>query len=412
MNKLNATIIALALIASVFLFGAAAQAQLRPWDVTFTLRYGQDSYDYRLSDNIRGIEAQSGNRAFYSGSSGKLALYRRLSRMQLDDCAVYDYILPGFSRVVRHFSYVQRARQDATVAFDAQGFHYSVGQDGVAVNSRALFERAITSQGRHFVADLPLSIDPAVTVERLKRFTVPKSTFSTDYSNSSANRKHNVELAVAALNGTTVGAGEKFSFNAVVGERSEARGYKVSRVISDGNYADGVGGGVCQVSTTLYNALLLAGFIPNAAPHSLVSGYVMVGFDAMVSYGAADMSFVNDGAHPIYISASADGAKITFAVYGEPDTYTIRRHSEQQRDPFRTVEIVDAQRYPELVYADQTKVVVGGSDGVTSRSYLYYYLGDRLVDKRLIRSNVYKRVDRVIARGGKTRTDPPSESAR
>ena len=156
---------------------------------------------------------------------------------------------------------------------------------------------------------------------------------------------------------------------------------------------------MCQVSTTLYNALLLAGFIPKASQHTLVSGYVMAGFDAMVAYGSTDLTFVNNTEHNVYIQGKTQGKTVTFTIYGEPSEYEIKRENVEERTPFETVEIVDKSKYPELVYADQTKVITNGSDGVKTKSYLKYYKNGRLVKTKLIRTNSYKKVDKVIARG-------------
>lgn len=391
--------ITLAIVASVFATCDAHAQALSPWNVQFQVEYNGDVFRYDLSEQIDTLQDQSEQRGFYLGAKGKLELYERLSKYNLPPIAVYEYVLPNFGKVLEHFNYVVKSRIDATVGFDKNGFRYQRGQDGVAINDKCLFEKALTSRGQLIKISLPLIIDKAVTVDQLKANTVKRASFVTTFYNSGQNRCHNIQQAVKALNGVTVGVGETFSFNATVGERSEVRGYKTSKVIQDGNYTDGVGGGVCQVSTTLYNALLLAGFIPNAVQHSLVSGYVKPGFDAMVSYNSADLTFTNNTLHPIYVSAKVVGKSVTFTIYGEPNAYRIERVSTEERDKFSTSYVVDSSKYPELVYTDQTKVVVGGSDGVKTQSYLYYYLGDKLVETKLIRKNSYKRVDQVIARG-------------
>ena len=402
--------IMLAVYASIFICSgdnAFAEA-FCPWNVQFAVEYNGDVVSYNLSNEIKGLEAQADKRGFYLGSKGKRELFNRLMQTGADEVAVYDYLLPNFSRVLSHFDYVNRNRIDAQVTFGKQGFNYVKGQDGVKIDTHKLFERALSSKGKAFCLTLPLTVDKAITVAELKKNTVMKSTFTTTYANSSANRCFNISKAAETINGTTVGVGETFSFNAVVGDRTEARGYKLSKVIQDGNYTEGVGGGVCQVSTTLYNALLLAGFIPKAVQHSLISSYVKAGFDAMVSYGSADLTFTNDTDHPIYIAATTQGKSVTFTVYGVPNVYRIERVSVETRDKYATTYVVDGDKYPELIYTDQTKVVTSGSDGVKTESYLKYYIGDKLVDTKLIRKNSYKRVDQVIARGAEQR--PADES--
>ena len=399
-------VIALALLASVFVCGVAKAEAFSNWNVRLEIDCNGDVFYYDLAQNIAKnasdgeLNTQNAtNRGFYLGYNGKKQLYDELTALDLPPLAVYDYILPNFSDALAHFAYVNRTRKDATVTFNSRGFSYSEGNDGVSIDAKRLFEAALSSRGNLVKIKLPLIIDKAVTVADLKKNTVKRASFSTTYYNSGANRCYNIDRAVQALNGVTVGVGETFSFNNTVGARTEARGYKTSKVILDGNYTEGVGGGVCQVSTTLYNALLLAGFIPKASQHSLISSYVKAGFDAMVSYGVADLTFTNDTDHPIYISASTHNKSVTFTVYGEPNKYRIERESVEEREKFRTVEIVDKAKYPELIYTDQTKVVTSGSDGVKTQSFLKYYLGDKLVETKLIRKNTYKRVDQVVAHG-------------
>lgn len=141
--------------------------------------------------------------------------------------------------------------------------------------------------------------------------------------------------------------------------------------------------------------------------HSLVSSYVLAGFDAMVSDGGADLTFTNCTEAPLYISAKVDNKckSITFCIYGIPNLYTVERENEEIRTPFETVDVVDKEKFPELIYTDQTKVISGGSDGVKSKSYLCFYRDGKLVMRKLIRQNVYKKVDRIVARGYMERED-------
>lgn len=378
---------------------AYAEQNTEPWNVNVEIVNGEDTAVYNLKNNIKDLKDQSEERLFYSGYNERKKLYDYLLSLDLPREAVYEYIFPNFKQIVSRFDYVTRDRIDAAVNFGKNGFAYTEGRDGVRVDTSKLFELMLNSGGKKMRIRLPLEIDKALTVAELKRNTVKKASFTTQYASSGANRCFNIAKAASSLNGIAVEPGQKFSFNEIVGERTEANGYKTSKIILDGNYQDGVGGGVCQVSTTLYNALLLAGFLPRAAQHSLISGYVKAGFDAMVSYGTTDLTFVNDTEHPIYISASINGKSVTFTVYGEPNKYRVERESVEERDKFCVIEIVDSKKYPELVYEDQIKVITSGSDGVKTKSYLKYYDGDTLVEKKLIRSNNYKRVDKVVAKG-------------
>lgn len=378
---------------------ACAEHAPMPWNVSVTVAYKNDVFNYDLSKSLAGLEREANERGFYSGYNGKRTLADRLLGAGLPAAAVYEYLLPDFKQVCEHFAYVNRQKIDAKASFSPDGFAYSSCQDGIAIDVDKLFESMLLSRGKRVEVRLPLIVDKAVTEGDLRSVTVKKSSFTTTFFNSSPNRCYNVALAAKAIDGLTVAPCEEFSFNKTVGERSEQNGYKNAKIILDGSYVDGVGGGVCQVSTTLYNALLLAGFIPKASQHTLVSSYVMAGFDAMVSYGSTDLTFVNDTDHNVYIQAKTQGKTITFTIYGEPNEYEIKRENVEERDPFAVKEIVDKLKYPELVYEDQTRVITNGSDGVKTKSYLKYYKAGNLVATRLIRSNNYKRVDKVIARG-------------
>lgn len=390
--------ITLAIFAGVF-YTAAYADSYEPWNVVLEAEYQGDVYTYDLSKQIKGLEHEAEHRAFYYGSKLKRERLEALLKTGAPYEAVYEYVLPNFSRVVKHFSYVERDRVDSAVSFGKNGFSYSKPTDGVSIDLKKLVLCALKSQGKRIRVSLPLIIDKAVTEQDLKANTVLKGKFTTTFNSSGENRCHNISVATNSVNGTVVDVGETFSFNNVVGERSEKNGYKTSKIILEGNYTDGVGGGVCQVSTTLYNALLIAGFIPKATQHTLVSSYVMTGFDAMVSYGSADLTFRNNTNHPIYLGAYVSGKSVTFCVYGEPNKYKVVRENTEEREPYKTVTICDEAKYPELVYDDQYKIIQSGSDGVKSKSYLLYYLDGQLVEKRLIRSNVYKKVDKIVACG-------------
>lgn len=393
-------VITLAVFAGVFSASAYAQSEsLQPWNVILEVEYNGDVFTYDLAKEISRYPQEAENRAFYLGSYGKRQKFAELLAMGLDYGAVCEYVFPNFLQTAKHFSYVERKRADSVVTFGKNGFKYSAHTDGVAVDVKKLVDFAFASGGKKLKVKLPLVIDKAVTERDLKANTVLKGKFTTSFNSSGENRCHNIATAVNALNGTTVNAGETFSFNAAVGERSEKNGYKTSKIIMDGEYTDGIGGGVCQVSTTLYNALLLSEFIPKATQHTLVSSYVMTGFDAMVSYGSADLTFVNVTEHPVYIGAYVSGKSVTFCVYGEPNEYKVVRENCEEREPYKTVVVCDEKKYPELVYDDQYKVVRNGSDGVKSKSYLLYYKNGKLIEKRLIRSNVYKKVDKIVACG-------------
>ena len=146
-------------------------------------------------------------------------------------------------------------------------------------------------------------------------------TYSTNYSTSISGRKHNIKLSSEIINDTVVMPGEEFSFNKTIGEISIKSGFKEATVIINGEFDQGVGGGVCQVSTTLYNALLQAGVqIVERHPHSKPVHYVPEGKDAAVAIGVKDLRFKNNYSLPIIIESTADGNNITFSIIADRES--------------------------------------------------------------------------------------------
>lgn len=221
---------------------------------------------------------------------------------------------------------------------------------------------------------------------------VLRGKFFTSYATSTVERKSNIALAVSAINNTFIDVGGEFSFNKTVGVRTEKRGYKKAKIIVGGEFVDGVGGGVCQVSTTLYNAVLLAGLkITEFHPHSLPVHYVNPSFDAMVNSGSADLRFVNDTHNPIILRAIADGTRLNIEIYGEPMEEVITRHSviTEEIPALPEEEILDsASEYPDL-YQGERLVVRYGRAGYKSEGYLVRSKNGRTISTEKIRTDKY-----------------------
>lgn len=140
--------------------------------------------------------------------------------------------------------------------------------------------------------------------------------FSTRYVNN-ADRTTNLRLAASKMNGTVVVPGGTFSFNGVVGPRTASRGYKAAAIYSDGTVVNDVGGGICQVVTTLYNAAIKSNMtITERRNHSFLPTYADPGYDATVVYGSQDFKFKNTRDYPVKIVASVEGGYCNVSIYG------------------------------------------------------------------------------------------------
>ncbi|MCB6364758.1 VanW family protein [Intestinibacillus massiliensis] len=159
--------------------------------------------------------------------------------------------------------------------------------------------------------------EPAKPV--IQPYATTLGTYTTSYNPRQTNRNTNIRLAASAISGTVLQPGEVFDFNKVVGQRTEAKGYKVATVYSGGEAVDGIGGGICQVSSTLFNAALLANMqITTRSSHGLRVHYLPAGRDATVSWGGPEFRFKNSNSYPVKITASYDSAKgkLTFHILG------------------------------------------------------------------------------------------------
>ncbi len=284
---------------------------------------------------------------------------------------------------------------DATVGFSPNKdsvFSFTSEKLGRGVDKEKLIDDvnlALSKNETSVVASF-IELKPTVTVQDLKRYTYKLASFSTYYSVSSNNRKQNIKIATEKINGKILRSGEEFSFNKTVGERTEKNGFLSATVIENGEFLDGVGGGVCQVSTTLYNCALLSGLkTTERHAHSLVPSYIEPSFDAMVSGNVCDLKFINNTNGNVYIKAVADGEKLTFVFFGEKPKFTFERLSNvlETISPPSDEVIED-----ETLEVGETICVKSSKDGLKSEGYILAkdYSGN--ISKIKLHTDVYKSV--------------------
>ncbi|BCU82964.1 hypothetical protein JIR001_27470 [Polycladomyces abyssicola] len=180
--------------------------------------------------------------------------------------------------------------------------------------------------------ELPMVIDqPEVTEEDFQQVDQRLiGKYTTYFDGSNVNRTTNIRLASKAINNLILSPGERFSFNRVVGPRTSGRGYKSAKVIVRGEYSEGIGGGICQVSSTLFNSVDEAGLrILQRNSHSKEVAYVPPGRDATVSWGGPDFRFKNNLTKPVLIRIRVTSNSITAYVYTTPDARVKKRKPVQ-----------------------------------------------------------------------------------
>lgn len=224
------------------------------------------------------------------------------------------------------------------------------------------------------------------------------SSYSTSFASSSSNRATNVSLATNKINGKVLMPGEVFSFNNTVGKRTPQAGFKVAGVYMNGQVATDYGGGICQVSSTLYNAVLRANLeIVDRSNHMFEVGYVPIGTDATVSWGAPDFKFKNSRSYPIKIVTSSSNRKCVVKFYGlkESEEYDIEIVSYRTGSvPYRTTYTSDSS-----LAAGQQKVIQRGSNGAKSVAYRIRKKNGQVISKELLSKDTYDPHNQIIAVG-------------
>ena len=266
-------------------------------------------------------------------------------------------------------------------------------------------KKALEEDKEEYEIDLKIT-KPKVTTSQIGTEAFPDqlATFRTNYDGGDKDRTTNLQLACNKINGKVVMPNETFSYNKTLGARTAAAGYKNAKVYEAGQVVDGIGGGICQISTTLYNAVLRANLeIVERRNHQFVTSYVEAGMDATVVYGMTDFKFKNTRKYPVKIIASAKNGVATVSLYGI-------KESEEYTFSFRTVTVstiptstkyIDDATLP----AGTEKVKQKGANGKKTETYMTKMLNGKIVETKILSRDTYDAMQRIVLRGTKGATN-------
>ena len=245
-----------------------------------------------------------------------------------------------------------------------------------------------------------------VDVEKLKNSVGKRSEYSTGYEKSSKERKNNIKKALECFNGLIVESGQTVSFNQITGPRNTQNGYENAHIIVDGVYVDGIGGGVCQASTTLYNALLLADVdVLKVSHHALPASYVPLSLDSMVSGDYSDLVFQNNFDCPIYIKTICDDKTAKVEIYGQKleEGEHIELKSELVKIlPHNGDKVISDKKEEysnKVLYKGEYYRLKFPKQGYESKAYKLYFKDGNLVEQKEIRHDYYPSQDGVVVEG-------------
>lgn len=309
---------------------------------------------------------------------------------------------------------VSNPARDATVSsfdFATRSFQYQKEQSGTFLGSDEIYN-AITSQmdARNYNGSITLSThpqQPTVTQAQLQQSFGLIASYSTD-TLASYNRNKNIEIACAALNGTVLESGKTLSFNEITGRRTVDKGYLMAPAIAQGRSYEEAGGGVCQVSSTLFNAAAMANMkIVTSTPHAWPSAYVDPGRDATVDWqnnqkleDSLDLKIRNTSPYPIFIVSYITGSNYhrvclcTVEIYGVSlnDGIRIELEAVLSEEPTPS----PTPKPPEYAPADEEhpagteEIIVKGREGLRYKTYRVYYQDGQEIKRELLRTSYYK----------------------
>lgn len=295
------------------------------------------------------------------------------------------------------FSKILKEPKDAT---------YIMNGNEIIINNEVYGERIgieelikMTKQG---IKDGSASVN--IPIERIKPNKTKKdieamglntviATFVTYFDRDNVGRNTNIKLSADAINGTMLAPNEIFDFNKVVGQRTKERGYQEANVIENGQFVKGIGGGICQTSTTLYNAVLLANLeVIERHQHGLPVGYIEPSRDASVSWGYLNFKFRNNMSTYVYITTEVGKDYIRFNIVGTEDNKEVYLESK-----------VIGSINPSIEYEKDDSLEVGtevvkkrGTKGIKSQLYKIIKENGEVVYRDLISTDTYKSTKTII----------------
>ncbi len=289
---------------------------------------------------------------------------------------------------------------DASITRQNGTFVVTPSQDGTAVDAEATgealqkaVEEAIAAGMKEpvRVEAVMKTISPARTTEALSAIQDVLGTYSTDFSSSSRSRATNLQVGAGKINGTVLMPGETLSGYACMQPFTTANGYAVAAAYENGRVVDSVGGGVCQIATTLYNAALLAEMeITERQNHSMIVTYVPPSRDAAIAGTYKDIKITNPYDTPVYVEAGTSERTLTFTIYGK-ETRPANRTVEYISETLGTTAPPEAVSWYDGALAPGEKVKVQASHtGRKSRLWKCVRIDGTEVERTLLHTDTYE----------------------
>ena len=379
-------------------------------EIRVTLNYNGDIQQFGASDmGVSYNVEESLNHAYQYNKNQNDSVEKRFDKTSYLSSGINFYSERTIDQTKLHSAikhYVSQFNQspvDAAASFDktTSKFTYEPEQTGNRIDEDRLYNdilAALNGQNGAQIQVVSEEVPPTITIDGLQSNTKLIASCETvaDYN---ANRNTNIELISSAVDGMEIKPGETLSLNGITGQRTEEKGYMPASAISDGILVDQVGGGICQLAGTLYNAALLANLeIVERVRHTWPSVYLPVGQDSTLNWDNKDLKIKNTADYSIYISAKFRNQKLTVSLYGPPlpegISIVVKNDIIEEVEPGRT-EI----RYSNELPVGSTQTVRKARTGYKVKVYRIYYQNGAEIERELISNDYYPALNKIVLKG-------------
>lgn len=383
-------------------------------NLSIELLHGGKSWRFDHGDfQVDNAVSQVVNSAYSISKLGEKQTLKYLAENGANFNVALNLVIKNFDQTIDEIAEeIYTEPQNAFVEFtpnEKQNFNVVAEKQGEELDKEMLMQKLEDGflNGDDIKIEIPTKkIEPEIKADFFADKLNLQSKFSTSIKNSQSGRRHNVSLALKKLNGTIVKPNEIKSFNQIVGPQTESGGYESAIIIINGAFKNGIGGGICQASTTLYNALLLADVeVDEVHKHTLPVKYVEMALDAMVSEGTSDLVFKNTSDNDLYIKSYVKGDDATVEIYGKslPDGVTVKRSAEFIKSiPHSGDKIIvdtNGEYRDKVIYKGEYYRLKYPVDGYEAKAYKEYYKDGKLIDKQEIRHEKYSPQQGIVIEG-------------
>lgn len=382
-------------------------------------------FDYYLENNIKTSSIFSNNYEInkynrFAGKEERIKLLKKMDSLGFDKTISLEYLFPNLMETINSIEKnIHIAPRDAKLKINSNTnkvFHIEKEVIGISVNKSKLINDIFTNFINNKDMRINVSIKqliPTLTQQDFQKFSNLRADFSTNISTSTPDRKHNIKNALMSLNKIEILPNQVFSFNNTVGRRTAENGYRSAKIIVNNEFVDGLGGGVCQVSSTLYNTALLAGLeIIEANKHSKQVSYVNHGFDAMVNFGSSDLKFRNNTNEKITIITNYSQSTVRIRIFGESlnkTEYKLKNEIINIVQPQEIILIDEKEEHlDKVIYNDECFYLKKANKGMEIKSYREKYENGNFVSCELLRHDKFKVQDAIKIYGSKPRNEEKS----